>query len=75
MAQQPLSPFGQEHLALLKDAAAEPAVVYPDVEICTALALVGAGPGVTLDREKQPQRCRFPACGRHPCGHRGHACG
>jgi DNA-binding transcriptional LysR family regulator len=44
----PLSPFGQQILALLKAAGSEPAVAYAAVEIYTALSLVGAGLGGTL---------------------------
>ena len=44
----PISPFGQQILALLKAAGAEPVVAYGAVEIYTALALVGAGLGGTL---------------------------
>ena len=44
----PISPFGQQIVALLKAAGAEPAVAYSAVEIHTALSLVGAGLGATL---------------------------
>lgn len=44
----PISPFGQQILATLKATGAEPVVAYSAVEIHTALALVGAGLGVTL---------------------------
>lgn len=44
----PISPFGQQIVALLKAAGAEPVVAYAAVEIYTALSLVGAGLGGTL---------------------------
>ncbi|USX28985.1 LysR family transcriptional regulator [Oxalobacteraceae bacterium OTU3CINTB1] len=45
----PLSPFGQQIVAILKAAGgAEPKVAYGAVEIYTALALVSAGLGATL---------------------------
>ncbi|HWW68857.1 MAG TPA: LysR family transcriptional regulator [Duganella sp.] len=45
----PLSPFGQQIVAILKAAGgAEPTVSYGAVEIYTALALVSAGLGATL---------------------------
>nr|WP_315219726.1 LysR family transcriptional regulator [uncultured Duganella sp.] len=45
----PLSPFGQQIVAILKAAGgAEPSVAYGAVEIYTALALVSAGLGATL---------------------------
>ena len=44
----PKSPFGQQIVALLKAAGAEPVVAYAAVEIYTALSLVGAGLGATL---------------------------
>jgi DNA-binding transcriptional LysR family regulator len=45
----PLSPFGQQIVAILKAAGgAEPTVAYGAVEIYTALALVSAGLGATL---------------------------
>jgi DNA-binding transcriptional LysR family regulator len=44
----PKSPFGQQVLALLKAAGAEPVIAYAAVEIYTALSLVGAGLGGTL---------------------------
>lgn len=44
----PISPFGQQIVAALKAAGAEPAVAYSAVEIYTALSLVAAGLGATL---------------------------
>lgn len=44
----PVSPFGQQVLALFKAAGAEPVIAYAAVEIYTALSLVGAGLGGTL---------------------------
>lgn len=45
----PLSPYGQQIVAILKAAGgAEPVVAYGAVEIYTALALVSAGLGATL---------------------------
>ncbi|MFZ6769417.1 LysR family transcriptional regulator [Undibacterium sp. Di26W] len=44
----PISPFGQQIVALLKTAGPEPVVAYRAVEIYTALSLVGAGLGGTL---------------------------
>ena len=44
----PISPFGQQIVAALKAAGAQPAVAYSAVEIYTALSLVAAGLGATL---------------------------
>lgn len=44
----PISPFGQQIVAALKAAGAQPAVAYAAVEIYTALSLVAAGLGATL---------------------------
>lgn len=44
----PISPFGQQIIAMLKAAGGEPRVAYAAVEIYTALSLVGAGLGLTL---------------------------
>lgn len=44
----PRSPFGQQIVAAVKAAGAEPVVAYGAVEIYTALSLVGAGLGGTL---------------------------
>ncbi|WP_322060256.1 LysR family transcriptional regulator [Paraburkholderia sp. J63] len=44
----PRSPFGQQMLAALRQAGADPGVGYEAVETHTALALVGAGLGVTM---------------------------
>lgn len=44
----PKSPFGQQILALLKTAGAQPLVAHAAAEIYTALSLVGAGLGGTL---------------------------
>jgi DNA-binding transcriptional LysR family regulator len=44
----PRSPFGQQILAILRAASANPIVAYEAVEIYTALSLVGAGLGGTL---------------------------
>ncbi|MCT7328014.1 LysR family transcriptional regulator [Ralstonia mojiangensis] len=44
----PKSPFGQQMVAVLRDAGASPLVAYEAIEIHTALALVGAGLGGTL---------------------------
>ncbi|MRV73784.1 LysR family transcriptional regulator [Duganella sp. FT92W] len=58
----PISPFGQQIVAVLKATGVEPVVAYSAVEIHTALALVGAGLGVTLVGRSIAENNRSDVC-------------